>query len=566
MKYLCCLCALLYSLVSFGQSAVIKGEVYDDIENEPLIGATILVKGTSIGIVTDFDGQFQLNVKQELPVILVFSYVGYESKEMEVSDASTPIKVRLGENAITAPEIEVVGQRISDKQKAAPLTVESMDLLAIKETPSDNFYDGLGSLKGVDITAASLGFKIVNTRGFNSTSPVRSLQIIDGVDNQAPGLNFSLGNFLGSSELDVLKVDMIQGAASAFYGPNAFNGVISMETKNPFYQKGLSALVKVGERNLVETAVRWADVVSNKDGNEVFGYKVNLSYLRADDWVADNFDPVFDTETGTDNPGRFDAVNIYGDEYFRGNDFSSNDPWVNPGLGIFHRTGYREEDLVDYDTRNLKANAALHFRLNPAMQDESPELVVSGSFGSGTTVYQGDNRFSLKDITFVQPKISVHKRGKWFVRSYMTQTTAGDSYDPYFTALLLLDSVKSNLDWSEEYLKHWTDNYTPRTAKLGYPQVQISVDDMGNIVATFDNDAANQWLNNFQDTLASWHAITEAVVNAQTSGTTQAFLEPGTERFEAVFNDITSRSRNDGGTRFIDRSRLYHIQGEYKFE
>lgn len=91
-----------------------------------------------------------------------------------------------------------------------------MDLLAIKETPAANFYDGLGSLKDVDLTAASLGFKVVNTRGFNSTSPVRSLQLIDGVDNQAPGLNFSLGNFLGSSELDVLKVDLVVGASSAF--------------------------------------------------------------------------------------------------------------------------------------------------------------------------------------------------------------------------------------------------------------------------------------------------------------------------------------------------------------
>lgn len=139
-----------------------------------------------------------------------------------------------------------------------------MDLLAIKETPAVNFYSGLGALKDVDLTTASLGFTIINTRGFNSTNPVRSLQLIDGVDNQSPGLNFSLGNFLGASELDVLKVDLVVGASSAFYGPNAFNGVISMETKNPFIHKGLSATVKVGERNLLEGAVRWADAFKNK--------------------------------------------------------------------------------------------------------------------------------------------------------------------------------------------------------------------------------------------------------------------------------------------------------------
>ena len=112
-----------------------------------------------------------------------------------------------------------------------------MGVQAIKQNASADFYEGLGNLKGVDLTAASIGFKVINTRGFNSTSPVRSLQIIDGVDNQAPGLNFSLGNFLGVSELDVKKVDLIVGASSAFYGPNAFNGVISMETKDPFFFK-----------------------------------------------------------------------------------------------------------------------------------------------------------------------------------------------------------------------------------------------------------------------------------------------------------------------------------------
>ena len=80
------------------------------------------------------------------------------------------------------------------------------NLISIKETPSYSFYEGLGSLKGVDLTSASLAFKVINTRGFNSTSPVRSLQIIDGVDNQAPGLNFSLGNFLGASELELARL------------------------------------------------------------------------------------------------------------------------------------------------------------------------------------------------------------------------------------------------------------------------------------------------------------------------------------------------------------------------
>ena len=123
----------------------------------------------------------------------------------------------------------------------------------------------------------------MNTRGFNSTSPVRSLQIIDGVDNASPGLNFALGNFLGASELDLMKVEIIAGASSAFYGPNAFNGVISMQTKSPFQFPGFSAHVKAGERNLQEYGIRYAKVFKNKEGkitNHITGlfYKI-MNYI-----------------------------------------------------------------------------------------------------------------------------------------------------------------------------------------------------------------------------------------------------------------------------------------------
>ena len=544
---------------------VIKGEVTDIDTKEPLIGANVIIKGTTTGTVTDYDGRFELKAKDGLPTTLSISYLGYTETEIEVTSVGDRIAIQLKENAIVTDVVEVTGQRISDKQKAAPLTIETMDLLAIKETPSDNFYDGLGSMKGVDLTAASLGFKIVNTRGFNSTSPVRSLQIIDGVDNQAPGLNFSLGNFLGSSELDVLKVDLIVGASSAFYGPNAFNGVISMETKNPFYQKGLSAMVKAGERNLFEGAIRWGDAIKNKAGNDFMAYKLNFSYLQADDWVADNDDPVFDTRTDRTNPGRWDQVNTYGDEYFSGNDFSTNNPWDLPGLGIFHRTGYREQDLVDYGTENIKANLGLYFRLNPSKLDQSPELILASSYGAGTTVYQGDNRFSLRNITFNQHKLEVRQRDKWFFRAYTTRTGAGDSYDPYFTALQLQNTVKSNGVWSADYVKYWGDNVVPKMKKLGYPQVQIVIGPNGEIIASFDNEAADQWKIDFRDSLIHWHTLAQNVANTTTRGNAQPYLEPGTQRFKDAFDDITGRERSEGGTKFFDNSALYHVQGEYAF-
>ena len=320
--------------IAFTQNTI-RGMVYDAANNDPIIGANIIVEnttdGTIEGTVSDWDGSFEFNTNKDFPFSLKVSYTGFATKVVAVND-NKRLSITLEENAQILEVVEVKGSRISEKQKESPLTIEALDIIAIKETPASNFYDGLGALKGVDLTAASLGFKVVNTRGFNSTSPVRSLQTIDGVDNQAPGLNFSLGNFLGSSELDVNKVEIVVGASSAFYGPNAFNGVISMETKDPFFTDGLSAMVKVGERNMLNAAARWADVLQNKEGENFFAYKLNFEYLRADDWVANNYDPIDGSRVEANNPGRFDAVNIYGDEYQRGNDFSSfplsQNPWT----------------------------------------------------------------------------------------------------------------------------------------------------------------------------------------------------------------------------------------------
>lgn len=216
---------LLLTYASMDAQTVLKGKIIDAGNGDPLIGANVIVKGTTDGNITDYDGLFEIKTSLDFPLTLVASYLGYDEKEILV-ESSDLIKIALDEQSVTVDVVEVKASRISEENKKSPLTIESLDITAVKETSSSNFYEGLGQLKGVDLTTASLGFQVINTRGFNSTNPVRSLQIIDGVDNQAPGLNFSLGNFLGSSELDILKVDLVQGASSAFYGPNAFNGVI----------------------------------------------------------------------------------------------------------------------------------------------------------------------------------------------------------------------------------------------------------------------------------------------------------------------------------------------------
>lgn len=546
----------------WGQT-VITGMVKDAASGDPLINASIVIKGTTEGTVTDFDGNFSLETRQSLPLVLQVSYIGYTEQELTVSDARAKLTFSLAEDAVTISTVEVKGRRIGERQRQSALTVETLDNIAIRETPAANFYDGLGSLKEVDLTAASLGFKIINTRGFNSTSPVRSLQLIDGVDNQSPGLNFSLGNFLGASELDVNSVNLVIGAASAFYGPNAFNGVISMESKDPFLHQGLSAMIKVGERNLLEGGFRWAQALKNKEGQAFMSYKLNFFHFRANDWVADNYDPVFDTPASIDNPGGYDAVNIYGDEFQSANDLSRS--LSTPGLGIIHRKGYTESELVDYDSDNTKIGAAFHFRLNPSKDLASPELIVASNFSTGTTVYQGDNRYSLRGIKFYQHRLEIRKRDHYFFRVYATHEDAGESYDPYFTALLLQTNAKKNNDWRTDYINYWQLNVNPVLRQQeGYPSPTDFIgrpDEFRAALNSFLTQPDIVTLLNNSHAQASGYALTGNPITPS-----QDFYEPGTERFQQEFDRITSSiSYTEGGTRFYDKSALVHAQGEYKF-
>ena len=567
---------LPFLLLLFTFSAIaqiqIKGKIIDGLSNETLIGATVIIKESGKGTSTNFDGEYSINYKGKLPTILSISYLGYKSLEIEVN-SQNPKAIKLLADSKNLKEVKVVDSRITQKQKEAALTVESLDMIAIKETPSANFYDGLGALKGVDITAASLGFKVINTRGFNSTSPVRSLQIIDGVDNQSPGLNFSLGNFLGSSELDIQRVEIIQGASSAYYGPNAFNGVISMETRNPFMQPGLSIQYKFGSRNLFENSVRLAEKFQNSKGEDIFAFKINVSYMQAHDWEADNMAAV-DGTTSVDNPGGYDAINRYGDEDTDGNlndvrgNFNLN-YFTHPGLGKFHRTGYMEKDIVDYNTKNFKAQSSLHFMLTP-----KTELIYALNYSTGTTVYQGDNRFSLKNIQFWQNKLELKQKDKFFIRAYRTEEDAGDSYDAVFTALKLQEyNQVDNQEWYTAYKNNWKDNFSWDDVNFEYLMQLDSMDfNTGSFYYSYLINETAYTQNEFTN-------ICDSVLNANTDliianhGTVRDLtdlesnrLVPGTEEFKAALEDITSKTAYlHGGTGFYDKSALNHIHSEYQF-
>ena len=531
----------LVLFISFGTSialaqTTISGTVTDADTKETLVGVNILVKGKVVGTITNLTGKFTLNVNQAPPFTLVFSMVGFSSKEVEITGGVSNLDVKLNEVTILGQEVVVSASRVEESILRSPVSVEKMDIIAIREAPQASFWDALNNMKGVEMSTQSLTYKSFNTRGFNSNGNTRVVQMIDGMDNQAPGLNFSVGNIVGISELDLESLELLPGASSALYGPNAINGILLMNSKNPFQYQGLSANVKTGVMSqsdrttpgtgFYDFSARYAKAFNNK-----FAFKVNVSYLEADDWQGNDYRDQsllngsrLNKGDRITNPG-YNGVNTYGDEN------NANINTVAQGMiqaGVLpaallpfipqtfvSRTGYKEHELVDYNTKSLKLNAALHYRINDRV-----EAIIQGNYGFGTTVYTGNDRYSLKNFKLSQFKAEL-KGANWFLRGYTTQERSGDAYSAGILGQVMNEAWKPSTTWFPQY----TGAFAQARAK------------------GLDEASAHDAARAFAD---------------------QERLIPGTTSFETT-KDAVSKAPIPNGGRFVDRTNLYHVEGSYQF-
>lgn len=326
-----CLFLLLASCAYplFAQTrTTVSGTITSETTKESLSAISVAVKGGVSGTFTDDRGTFKLTTSQKPPFTLVISSVGYASQEVQITTDNQKISVALAQSYAVGQEVVVGASRISEKILESPVSVERIGASAIRTSPASSYYDVLANVKGVDVTTSSLTFKTVSTRGFNGSGNTRFNQIVDGMDNQAPGLNFSVGSVIGLTELDVESMELLEGASSALYGPGGMNGTLLINSKSPFKYQGVSAQVREGimnvdgkHRNLspyTDISLRWGQKVSEK-----FAFKIGVQYIVAKDWLADdstNYLVTGDVNGGKAVPGNrrtdpnYNGVNVYGDE------------------------------------------------------------------------------------------------------------------------------------------------------------------------------------------------------------------------------------------------------------
>lgn len=544
------LLANIFTIALYAQSVTITGNVKNSSTQENSSAVSVTIKGTDAGTFTDDKGNFSISAKS-FPVTLVFSSVGYDPQEFTVNSATSKVNIALVPSNTLGQEVVVSASRVAERSLESAITIERVTAANLRSAPAASYYDVVSTLKGVDVVTSSLTFKTPTTRGFVGSGNTRFNQIVDGMDNQAPGLNFSVGSIVGLSPLDVDNMELLPGASSVLYGPGGMNGTLLINSKNPFKYQGLSFEVKTGVMHTDSRqrdaspyhnwSLRWAKKIGER-----FAFKLTTELLQAKDWLGvdernyqrlgtDGFPKAGDRKSDPN----YDGINVYGDETTADirailSGIGGQAPFLSPFISTLigspinvSRTGYKESQIIDPTTMNYKIGGSLNYKLGKGV-----EAILAGNWGTGNTVYTGSDRYSLKDLKMGQYKFELQGKN-WMARAYTTQENAGRSFNSTITTRLTNEAWKKSISYAP-------DGVTPAPQGTDW-YVQYAQAFLTNkLGGQSDYDAHN-------------NARGVADVGRPA---------PGSAQFKSLFDAVRSIPIPQGGL-FVDKTNLYMAEAQY---
>ena len=280
--YLAFMAVILFGSV-YSQTQI-SGSVMDSGSMEAIPGVNVIIDGTNIGTVTDFDGNFVINTSQDAPLTLIVSYVGYSAERVDVTSASQNINVMLsaGQNL---EEIIVSASRRAQKVTDAPASVSVISTRQIENSaqvaePSRI----LVSVPGVQIqqqTANSMNIEMRAGSGVFGTSTY-IMRDNRGLITPAAGTFFSFQQ--GLSNLDLASVEIVRGAAGVLYGPGVTSGVVHFRSKSPIDYTGNAVSMWGGDLNTFGSEFR----IARANDDKTFGWKINARVNSGDDFTYED--------------------------------------------------------------------------------------------------------------------------------------------------------------------------------------------------------------------------------------------------------------------------------------
>ena len=456
----------------------ISGKVVDSENQEAIPGANVIVLGSNTGAVADFDGNFTLNTSAELPLTIEVSYVGYSSKSLEVTSLDQEIVISLdfGQNL---NEVVISASRRSEKILDAPASVSIISTQDIENTANVNDpVRNLINIPGLQFqqqSANSINFEMRAGSGVFGTSV---FPILDYRFLQSPASGSFFAFQSGLSNLDIERIEIVRGAASALYGPGVESGVVHFFSKKAIDKPGTSVELIGGNLSTLQGAIRHAYANDKK----TFGFKINAQYKKGDEF---SLDPVEDAQfLGAINAATANGIfqptvrNNRIDPAAASNQVLSRSDIDPDGDGNAY--------LNEYET--FMANAHLEFRPN-----DKTDAVISGGINSGNGLInqsQGPGYAAGNDY-WGQARI---RSGGFFGQLSYTANDGGSENAPFYLYLTAqrIITKRSALDVQLQY-SFDTENFLDSNFTFGADYRDIGADSENTLFGI--NDGSNDYIN-----------------------------------------------------------------------
>ena len=406
MKITHTLCISLIT-ASWGWAQTISGVVSDD-QGEALVGANVLITGTSNGTVTGIDGNFSITHEGSFPVNLKVSYIGYTDQIIEVVQSTADLQIKLVEGVVLGQEIIISASRKAEKLQEAPAAVS---LVSGKEISNSG-----GSVAPVRALINTPGVELQQQSGqrinlaLRGSSGIFSTDVFPMLDYRSlisPGLEFFDSQNSPINNIDIERIEVVLGPGSALYGPDVTSGVVHWISKDPFRHPGTTAELIYGEMKTFKAAVRHA----GHSKNDRFGYKFNLRYGSGEDFTLD-----------PDDPEDQQVLDSFQEFISRG--FVTEDGFIDPqqqGEQLF-----RAGKVQDPDYWAAAANTSLYYR-----PDEHTEIIGSGGWNGGSSIFYNELGEGMSQSNEYWGQLRFKHKGL-FAQTYYIHNNGGDDSNPTY--------------------------------------------------------------------------------------------------------------------------------------
>lgn len=383
----------------------ITGNVTDD-DGLPLSSANVVIEGTNLGVVTDFNGNFTLSTNQDFPVNILISYIGFTTQSITLENPGS-IQISM-EQGNVFDEVIVSASRRAEKLQEAPAAVSVLN--------AEELSNSGGAISPIRALINTPGVELQQQTGqrinlaLRGSSGVFSTGVFPMLDYRSlisPGLEFFDSQNSPINNIDLERIEVVLGPGSALYGPDVTSGVVHFISKSPFKHPGTTAEIIYGDRDTKKIAIRHAG--HNQDNS--FGYKINARYGSGDDFVLD-----------PNNEDDKKVLNNFRTQISRAN--------ITPeGVVDTENDGpllFNTEQIQIPDYWAAMVNTSLYFRPKNGM-----EIVTSGGWNAGKAIFYNELGEGITDSNEYWAQARFNYKG-WFAQTYYIKNDGGSDSNPVY--------------------------------------------------------------------------------------------------------------------------------------